>query len=386
MRLVSDLIGAVPNGRRRMICAVLLAALASASSVALMGVSAWLISFAALAPPVLYLQPAAVGVRAFGIARGAFRYVERIVGHDVALRMQAALRVRVYDKLAATTLIGRRRGDLLTRVVSDVTAIQDVVVRVVIPFASAAVVVIGTTVMLAVFNLPSALALLVTAVLAGVVAPLWTQRMSLRADLESVPTRGRLADGIRELALTSTDLVAYDADEEELDRLLAVDDELRRQESRGAWVRGIANGVQILAAGIAVGAALIFGTAAISSGGARPALPRRPRAHAARHARGARHLRPGGADIHPRPLSARPDHRAARRAAGRHRRRHAGHRCRAGSHADRRDGRLADLGAGAERRRPERHAGKQGGARRPLRGGQDDDRGHRHGPDPADLR
>lgn len=270
MRLVSDLIAAVPNGRRRMICAVLLAALASASSVALMGVSAWLISFAALAPPVLYLQPAAVGVRAFGIARGAFRYVERIVGHDVALRMQAALRVRVYDKLAATTLIGRRRGDLLTRVVSDVTAIQDVVVRVVIPFASAAVVVIGTTVMLAVFNLPSALALLVTAVLAGVVAPLWTQRMSLRADQESVPTRGRLADGIRELALTSTDLVAYDADEEELDRLLAVDDELRRQESRGAWVRGIANGVQILAAGIAVGAALIFGTAAISSGALDP--------------------------------------------------------------------------------------------------------------------
>ncbi len=122
-----------PGTTSRLLLAVLLASLASGSSVALMGVSAWLISFAAMAPPVLYLQPAAVGVRAFGISRGVFRYVERLVGHDVALRMQGALRVRLYDKLSGTTLIGRRRGDLLTRVVADVAAVQDLVVRVVIP-------------------------------------------------------------------------------------------------------------------------------------------------------------------------------------------------------------------------------------------------------------
>ena len=72
-----------------------------------------------------------------------FRYLERIVGHDLALRMQAALRVRVYDKLAATTLIGRRRGDLLTRVVADIDAVLDVVVRVAVPFAAGGVVVLG---------------------------------------------------------------------------------------------------------------------------------------------------------------------------------------------------------------------------------------------------
>ena len=170
-RLLRDLLREVPKGRKLLVMSVLLAALASASSVALMGVSAWLISFAALAPPVLYLQPAAVGVRAFGISRGVFRYLERIVGHDLALRMQAALRVRVYDKLAATTLIGRRRGDLLTRVVADVTAIQDLVVRVVVPLASAAVVVVATTIALAFLDVASALVLLATALLAGVALP-----------------------------------------------------------------------------------------------------------------------------------------------------------------------------------------------------------------------
>lgn len=270
--LLTGLLRDVPGARKRLLLAVLLAALASASSVALMGVSAWLISFAALAPPVLFLQPAAVGVRAFGIARGAFRYVERLVGHDVALRMQGALRVRVYAALSRTTLIGRRRGDLLTRVVADVTALQDLIVRVVLPFASASVVVVGTTVLLGVFNLPSALALLATAVLAGVVLPIWTQRASLRVDRESVATRGRLGDGVRELALTSTDLVAYGAESPQLDRLLAVDDELRRQESRGAWVRGVAEGGQLLASGIAVAAALFLGTGAVANGSLDPRL------------------------------------------------------------------------------------------------------------------
>ena len=269
-RLLRDLLREVPKGRKLLVLSVLLAALASASSVALMGVSAWLISFAALAPPVLYLQPAAVGVRAFGISRGVFRYLERIVGHDLALRMQAALRVRVYDKLAATTLIGRRRGDLLTRVVADVTAIQDLVVRVVVPLASAAVVVTATTIALAFLDVASALVLLATALLAGVALPWWTQRLSLAADQASVPTRGRLADGVRELARTGTDLVAYGAEDTVLDRLLAIDEELRAQESRAAWLRGIATAGQVVAAGIAVAAALWFGTTAVASGALDP--------------------------------------------------------------------------------------------------------------------
>ena len=266
LALARTLMDSVPKGRKLFIYAVLLATLASSSSVALMGVSAWLLSFAAMAPPVLYLQPAAVGVRAFAISRGVFRYVERIVGHDLALRMQSALRLRVYDKLSATTLIGRRRGDLLTRVVADVEAINDLVVRVVIPFLSAGLVVVATTVMFAVLNWPTAIALLLTAVLAGVELPLWTQRASLAVDEAAVPTRGRLADGVRELARTSTDLVAYGADDAALQKLLAVDDELREQEARGAWIRGIATAGQLVAAGIAVLAALYFGTQALGAG------------------------------------------------------------------------------------------------------------------------
>lgn len=271
-RLVLELLDAVPKGRARFALATFLAAAASASSVALMGVSAWLISRAAEFPPVLYLQVAAVGVRTFGISRGAFRYVERLVGHDLALRMQSALRSRTYDKLSRTTLIGRRQGDLLTRIVQDVAAVQDLVVRVAIPALSASLVILGTTVMLARFNVASSLVLLLSAILAGVLVPWWAQRASLRVDRESVADRGALADGARELALAGPDLLANGADGAALGRLLEVDDRLRRQEQRGAWVRGVATAAQILAAGIAVVAALWIGGNAVASGDLGPRL------------------------------------------------------------------------------------------------------------------
>ncbi|MGA4670373.1 thiol reductant ABC exporter subunit CydC [Propionibacteriaceae bacterium Y1923] len=264
--LVTELLRGVPKGRRRFALATLLAALASMSSVALVGTAAWLISFAALAPPVLYLQAAAVLVRAFGIARSAFRYVERLVGHDLVLRMQSALRLRVYDKLSGTTLVGRRRGDLLTRVVADVAAIQDVVVRVAIPALSASLVVTATTIILATFNAASALVLFVTAVLGGVVVPLLAQRATLRLDEAAAPTRGRLADEVREFSRTAQDLVAYGATDRALDRVLEVDEQLRRQEAGGAWVRGIAAAGQVLAAGVAVVAALLIGAPALLDG------------------------------------------------------------------------------------------------------------------------
>ncbi|MGJ6979740.1 thiol reductant ABC exporter subunit CydC [Aestuariimicrobium soli] len=263
---------AVRHGHWRLLGAILLAGAASGASVALMGVSGWLISRAAEAPPVLYLQAAAVGVRFFGISRGFFRYLERLVGHDLALRMQAALRVRTYDTLARTTLIGRRRGDLLARVISDVQAIQDLVVRVVIPFCSASLVVVGTTVMLARFSPGSAAVLLLSCLLAGVLAPLLTQRASLRHDSAAVPARGALASEVLELARAGQDLVANGAADDRIARALAHDEDLRRIESRAAWVRGLATGGQVLASGVAVIAALWIGGHAVAAGTMGPRL------------------------------------------------------------------------------------------------------------------
>ena len=99
---------------------VLLGVLTVGSNVGLMGTSAFLISSAALHPELGTLQVAIVGVRFFGIARGVFRYAERLSSHNVTFRLLARLRTwfyRALEPLAPARLMQYRSGDLLGRIV-----------------------------------------------------------------------------------------------------------------------------------------------------------------------------------------------------------------------------------------------------------------------------
>ncbi len=76
----------------------------------------------------------------FALARGLCRYAERLVGHDAAFRVLSAIRVSLYtrlERLAPLGLPAFRSGDLLARLVHDVDALQDLLLRVVPPFAIA---------------------------------------------------------------------------------------------------------------------------------------------------------------------------------------------------------------------------------------------------------
>ena len=262
----------MPDAPGRTALAVLLAFGASAASVALMAVSAWLLSRAAEHPPVLYLQVAAIGVRVFGISRGLFRYLERLVGHDVALRLQSALRIGTYQRLARTTLLGSRRGDLLARVTADVDAVLDLIVRFAVPVVSASLVIVATSAVFAAFSPATALWLLGSALVAGVLVPGLAQWLSRRYDEAAAPARGELAAGVHELARTAPDLVAYGVADAARGRVLAVDERLKRQDDRSAWIRGVAAGCQVLAAAVAVLAALLIGGSQVADGTLPPVM------------------------------------------------------------------------------------------------------------------
>jgi len=263
---------AVPGSRGRLALAGLLAFLATGCAVALMAVSAWLLSRAAEYPPVLYLYAPATAVRAFGIGRGVFRYLERLAGHDVALRLQSALRLETYSRLAGTTLLGQRRGDLLARVIADVEAIQDLVVRVWLPFSSAALVLLATCAALGLLSPGAALVLLLTSAAAGLGIPALARRASARSDASVAPLRGELATAVHSIARTAPDLVAYGASDTWLDRFQAVDGRLRAAAEQAARVRGVAAGAQVLAAGTAVVAGLAIGGTQVAEGTLAPVM------------------------------------------------------------------------------------------------------------------
>ena len=265
LALARDLMPEVQRSRTLFSVSLLLQFLTAFAGVTLMGASAWLLARAAEHPPVLYLMVIIVIVRACGLFRAVFRYAERITSHTLALRMQSVLRIRTYARLAGTTLLGRRRGDLLVRVVKDVEAIQDLVVRVALPFAAAGLVSVVASIAMTVLAPVAGIALFVSAIVAGIVVPLLAQQISRRADAETVPARGELADRTREINRAVHDLAAY-GDRSRTEALLAVDDQLRRAEEKASVVRGLAAGLQVLAAGFAVVVALWVGVPAVASG------------------------------------------------------------------------------------------------------------------------
>ena len=126
-----------------------------------------------------------VAVRAFGVGRGVFRYVERLVGHDAAYRVLGETRARItgrLERLAPGGLTSRRQGDLLARLVLDVDAVLDLWLRVVLPVAVAAVTAAATVALLAVL-LPAAGAAVALAVLiACTLVPWLTAKTAARAE------------------------------------------------------------------------------------------------------------------------------------------------------------------------------------------------------------
>jgi ATP-binding cassette subfamily C protein CydC len=186
--------------------------LATASGVGLMGTSAWLLSKAALHPSIAALQVAIVGVRAFGVSRAALRYVERLVSHDVTLRLLGRLRMALFRALAPLSparLLSHRSGDLLGRVLEDVGTLESLYVRVLGPSLAA----IGIAALLAALLWRFSSALPVVAVgglaLGGVVAPRLAARLGEAPGRRLVSLRGellaRLVDGVRGVA----DLLAF---------------------------------------------------------------------------------------------------------------------------------------------------------------------------------
>lgn len=120
----------------------LLGGVATACGMALTATSGWLIVRAAERPVILTLLTAIVAVRAFGMARPLFRYWERLTSHDAALVMLAERRTTAYEGLIPLTparLGRRRRSDVLTGVVDDLTDVVDAQVRVTVPVISTAV-------------------------------------------------------------------------------------------------------------------------------------------------------------------------------------------------------------------------------------------------------
>lgn len=255
--------------RSRLALALLLGSLALGSAVGLMATSGWLISRASQQPPVLYLMVAVTATRAFGIGRAVFRYTERLVSHDAVLRMLADTRVAVYrrlERLAPAGLRQTRRGDLLSRLVADVDALQDYWLRWLLP-AGAAAVVSAASVGFTAWLLPEAGAVLAVGLLAaGVGVPLVTGAVARRAERRLAPARGALATRVTDLLTGTAELAVAGALPGRTAEVRRADGTLARIASRAATATALGDGLTALVSGLTVAATALVGAQAVVDG------------------------------------------------------------------------------------------------------------------------
>jgi thiol reductant ABC exporter CydC subunit len=253
MRTLRRLVAFAAVPRSRLWLSVGLGALAVCFGVALMTAAGYLISRAAEHPPILALTTTIVAVRFFGLSRPIVRYLDRLVSHDLALRSLGRVRARFYTRiepLAPAQLEGYRRGDLLTRMVGDVDALQGLYLRGISPplvalLAGAACV--GATAAV----LPAAAVILAAGLLAGGLAvPALAAALARSSGRRQAAARSELTADLVELLRGAPELLLFGREDDRLAAVRAADRELDRLARRDALVAGVADALAILVAGV----------------------------------------------------------------------------------------------------------------------------------------
>jgi thiol reductant ABC exporter CydC subunit len=262
-------LGLARPAARGLLWSSLLGAGAAAASIGLLATAAWLISRAAQRPGEPALAIAIVVVQFCGLSRGLLRYGERLVGHDAAFRALAELRVRFFrrlEPLAPAGLSAFRRGDLLSRLVRDVDTEQDLLLRVLPPYA-VAVVVGSAAIGFVWWLLPAAgAALAACLVIAATVVPWASGRLARRSEARLSSARGELSASVVDLVEGAPDLIAFGATPAELERIRRADDELARTAARSASTAGVGAALTTLLCGVAMWGGLMAGVAAVHEG------------------------------------------------------------------------------------------------------------------------
>ncbi|WP_216378163.1 thiol reductant ABC exporter subunit CydC [Arcanobacterium phocae] len=255
--------------KKRFTWSVLAGSGAIGSSVGLGATAAWMIARAAQLPPVLDLSVASVGVRAFGIGKAIFRYLERIASHWVALHGMAKLRTHIYRQLANSStdvVTSLNRGDLLTRTNADVDEVGLVVVQSLLPVAVAGLISLLTLGILGFLSPLIALIVAIALFFSGFVGPLCAMIGAKIAEQANIDTRAKLNEQALFLLENASTLRVSGMLNATAASQQSIEENMWRNRDSAARFTALASVIDMLALAVAVLGALLVGGIQISNG------------------------------------------------------------------------------------------------------------------------
>jgi|FLOH01.1.fsa_nt_gi ATP-binding cassette, subfamily C, bacterial CydC len=237
----------------------LLGGLSLGAAVGLLAASAWLISMAATRPPILVLQVAIVAVRFFGLSRGTLKYASRIAEHDAALKIQSSLRIRIYEQISnflPANFVKLNRGNLLSQIINDVELVQDLWLRVMMPWINALIAgVCGIGIIY--FLLPSAANAISLIFLAAIfLVPLAASIMTPQHNERE--SEAQLFSQVMQVAESANEALVFNFQEELLQDMELAQCNIAAAQEVSAKRAGYASALHMIFLGIASLAALYF--------------------------------------------------------------------------------------------------------------------------------
>jgi thiol reductant ABC exporter CydC subunit len=173
---------------------------------------------------------------------------------------------RRIEPLAPAQLGAYRRGDLLSRMVGDVDALQGLYLRGIGP-PLVALAVASASVGVAAALLPAAAVLLAAGlIVGGVLVPAVAWALARAAGRRQAAARAELTAELVEVLRGGPELVVYGREEETLARIRSRDRELARLARRDSLAAGLADALSILVAGLTVAGVLTVSVTAHDSG------------------------------------------------------------------------------------------------------------------------
>lgn len=269
MKLVWRLLGFMKPLRGWILISTMTGFSTVAAGVGLLGTSAYLIASAAFHPSIAELSVAVVGVRFFGISRGVFRYLDRLVSHHVNFRLLSILRIWFYDclkLLAPARLIHYQRGDLLSRAIGDIDALDQFYVRAVSPVISAIFATVGFSLLVGSWNVRLGWILAAGLSVTSFVLPALVYIFSRGPAKQLVDQRAILSQTMLDTLRGAAEIIVFQQQEEELTQINRVSLQTNRAQVGLAHSQGLSNGMNAVLTQGTVAIMLLVGIPLVRTG------------------------------------------------------------------------------------------------------------------------
>ena len=245
------------------------------ASIGLMTLSGWFISAAAYASlsysaaaQFNFFLPAA-GVRFFSLMRIANRYGERVVTHEATFKILTDIRVWFYNKLeplAPAHLMRYRSGDLLSKIVNDIDALDNLYIRVLAPSIVVVFVAAFIGVFYSFFDAYIALFTVIAMLVAAFCIPFLVGMLARKTGNGIAQVSAELKSEVVEHIQGLAELKIFVADETHLEKLQDQNKALIRLQHKMSIYTGIGSGLMTIALGVTLVGVVWMAVGLVSAG------------------------------------------------------------------------------------------------------------------------